>query len=313
MMVFDFEDRILELDSALLCNIDGVGSGTPVQQGGGYNNEEDYDLVDEAEFDKVLDADDDLDVDGADGADEVPDAKKTEESADPSKTTLDKPKNPPSVADHQALMTAMANADKTVGSIVELLQAIIKMNRERKDLEVKMMWTECQNICNNIQAQADKMKADAVKSLVIGLVTSSISVICGALSVRSAVKSVAAMQSATTKLNQASEGATRAAKNLASKNFDADKSVIDARLQKWSGINEAVKGLSSMAGSVSDYMKANMEADNKKIDAANEVLRTAMEEIKKALDDARNSITSAQSNINELLQTHRQTTNKVMG
>lgn len=299
MMVFDFEDRILELDSALLCNIDGIGSGTPVH--GGTTIDDDFDI------------DDDLDVDGADDADEVPDAKKTEDKADPDKTTLAKPKTSPSAADHQALMNAMANADKTVGSIVELLQAIIKMNRERKDLEVKMMWSECQNICNNIQAQADKMKADAVKSLVIGMVTAGISVICGALSVRSAVKSISAMTSATTKLNEASEGATRAAKNLASKNFDADKTIIDARLQKWNGINEAVKGLSTMAGTVSDYMKANMEADNKKLDQANEILRTAMEEIKKALDDARNSITSAQSNINELLQTHRQTTNKVMG
>ncbi|MBE6422397.1 hypothetical protein [Succinivibrio dextrinosolvens] len=302
MMVFDFEERILELDSALLCNIDGIGSGTPVH--GGTTIDDDFDIDDDIDVD---------DADGADDADEVPEAKKTEDKADPDKTTLAKPKTSPSAADHQALMAAMANADKTVGSIVELLQAIIKMNRERKDLEVKMMWTECQNICNNIQAQADKMKADAVKSLVIGLVTSSISVICGALSVRSSIKSISAMQSATTKLNQASEGATRAAKNLASKNFDAEKATVDARLQKWSGINEAVKGLSQMAGSVSDYMKANMEADNKKIDAANEVLRTAMEEIKKALDDARNSITSAQSNINELLQTHRQTTNKVMG
>lgn len=301
MMVFDFEDRIFELDSALLCNLDGVSGNTNVQGGQTTNN-----------VDDVNDPNKVKEPPKENEGDKVPPPKDNNKK-DPPETTLKPPLADPTVPNTKTLFFAIDAAEKTVNNIVDLLQAIIKMNRERKDLEVKLMWSECQNICNNIQAQAEKMKADAVKSLVIGLVTAGVSVVCGMMQVRSAVKSVSAIHAATDKLNTATEGATRATKNIAQRNFDAEKAIVDSRLQKWAGISEAVKNLGTMAGSVSDYMKSTMEADNKKIDAINEVLRTAMEEIKKSLDEARNSITSAQSNINELLQTHRQTTNKVLG
>lgn len=302
MKRFNFEDCIFELDSDLLCNIDALG-GTGARIPGQLPVEDDVNA--QGIKDEKVGASDELPpANGADKKDGKDD-----------KTPLTPPSKDISKENAKIALYSLADAEKTVTSVVALLQAIIKMNRERKDMELKMLWSECQNICKNIEAQAKNIRADALKGLIVGICCSVISIGAGSISIRSSVKSLSGLKEAGNNLKTAlsAENITKDARKAAYKTFDQAKAKIDANTQFWNAISDVSKGVGQLGNSLSEYFSKQMEADNKTIDATNEVLRTAMEEIKKSVDDARNSITSAQSNMNELLQTHRQTTNKVMG
>ncbi|WP_295365628.1 hypothetical protein [uncultured Succinivibrio sp.] len=297
MKRFNFEDGIFELDSLLLCNIGPVGgatSGTPTTPTETTN-------VQDPKKPKGTDK-----TNAAGNEDGVPDANnKPKDPKDPSKTTLKDPAKPTTPQNARDLLASMESAEKTIINITELMMAIIKMNRERKDMEVKMMWSECQNICNNIQTQADNMRKDALRNVIIGVCCSVISIGAGGLS----------MYSAGNALKDINKAAAEFAKGGANAqgNLDIALKQIDNTAKWWNGIAEIAKGVGQMGGSFNDYFSKEKEAENKGLDALTEVFRTAMEEVKKNLDDARNAITSCQSNISELLQSNRQTLNKVMG
>ena len=297
MKRFNFEDGIFELDSLLLCNIGPVGgatSGTPTTPTETTN-------VQDPKKPKGTDK-----TNAAGNEDGVPDANnKPKDPKDPSKTTLKDPVKPTTPQNARDLLASMESAEKTIINITELMMAIIKMNRERKDMEVKMMWSECQNICNNIQTQADNMRKDALRNVIIGVCCSVISIGAGGLS----------MYSAGNALKDINKAAAEFAKGGANAqgNLDIALKQIDNTAKWWNGIAEIAKGVGQMGGSFNDYFSKEKEAENKGLDALTEVFRTAMEEVKKNLDDARNAITSCQSNISELLQSNRQTLNKVMG
>ncbi|MBQ3678980.1 MAG: hypothetical protein II929_05665 [Succinivibrio sp.] len=301
MIRFNYSDGTVQFDSLLLCEIGPVGNNSqtpgtipvdePVMPKGSG------DVKDPDQNQKVPPAGDNMDV---------PSDKETP-LADPKKEIT--PQNT------QSLLSQMDTAEKAIVSITELLQAIIKMNRERKDMEVKMLWSECQSICNNIQSQADNIRKDAVKNLIVGLCCSAVSVISGSITLSVSAKGLKDLSAAKTEMNKAMsvENVTEEAKRMALDKFNATRSIVDARGQYWNAVGEMAKAASQMGSNISDFFSKQMEAENKELDATNEVLRTAIEEIKKAMDDARNSITSCQSNISELLQTNRQTLNKVMG
>ncbi len=298
MKRFNLEDGVLDFDS-LLCNIVPVGSNPQVPG--------DIPLGEGSS------------VPGAgkvqsEGENKIPPAG-DKEVAGEKKTPLEEPRNNINSQNTKETLEQLDKVQTSVVSITELLQAIIKMNRDRKDMEMKMLWTECENVCNNIQSQADNIRKDAVKNLVVGLACSAVSVVCGTMSIVASSKGLKEMSAAKTELNNALsvENLTEEGKKQAYKAFEAVKGGVDSRIQFWKAVGDVTNSVSQMGNSISDYFSKQMEADNKKLDAVNEVLRTAMEEIKKATDDARNSITSCQSNISELLQTNRQTLNKVMG
>ena len=292
MKRFNFEDGILELDSLLLCNINPVGSGTP-------------------QVPTVpVEGDDNVDPTKAkqpQGGD-VPKAD-PKEPADPGKTQLSEPKKPITPKTTKETTDAMAAAqEKTVVTITELLQAIIKMNRDRKDMEVKMMWSECQNVVNNMHTQAENMRKDALKSLIIGICCSVVSVSAGAISVVGASRALKGIDNAVGQFN-----ASTAADKVKVAQLDAGIKAAENANKWWGGVAQIAQGVGQLGTAIDNFTTKRMEAGNKDIDAQTEVLRTAMEEIKKCMDDARNAITSCQSNISELLQTNRQTLNKVMG
>lgn len=299
MKAFNFEDRFFDPDSLLLCNIGPVGNNPQVPGN--------------------IPVDDDSTVRGAgkkektDGTDLVPPAEDKE--AVDKKIPLEEPKKEITAQNTEELIADMDKSKTAIIAISELLQEIIKMNRERKDMEIKMLWTECENVCNNIQTQADNIRTDAVKNLVVGLVTSTVSVVCGAMSIGSAASGLKELNAAESQLQQTinTENITVEEKGFAYQQFSNTRATVETRTQLWNGISQVCNALSQAGSAVSDYFSKQMEAQNKEIDATNEVLRTGMEEIKKAIDDARNSILSAQQNANELHQTHRQTMNKVMG
>ena len=291
MKKFNFEDGIFELDSLLLCNISvpSATAGAPA-------------TVQDPETDSTVNGADKTKK--ADGGDTVPAADDTKNKEDPNKTTLQKPTKPITPKNTQDLFAQIGKVDTAVTSITELLMAIIKMNRDRKDMEVKMMWAECQNICNNIQSQAENMRADAKRALIMGICCSCVSIAAGGLSMFSAGRSLKQLNSISSELK---------AGTMDKNAFDLAKDAVDNKSKWWNGFTEVVKGIGQLGGNVNEYLSKLTEAENKDIDAQTEVLRTAMEEIKKALDDARNAITSCQSNVNELFQSNRQTLNKVMG
>lgn len=297
MKRFNFEDGIFELDSLLLCNIGPVGgatSGTPTTPTE-PSNVQDPNKPKGTENTKPAGKDDG-----------VPDANnKPKEPKDPSTTTLKDPAKPTTPQNARDLLAGMESAEKTIISITELMMAIIKMNRDRKDMEVKMMWAECQNICSNIQTQADNMRKDALRNLIIGVCCSAISIGAGGLSMFAAGNALKG-------INKAADEFAKGGAN-AQANLDIALKNIDNTAKWWNGIADIAKGVGQMGGSFNDYFSKEKEAENKGLDALTEVFRTAMEEVKKNLDDARNSITSCQSNISELLQTNRQTLSKVMG
>ncbi len=292
MKRFNFEDGILELDSLLLCNINPVGGGTPQVPTVPVEGDDNVDPT-KAKQPK---------------GGEVPKAE-PKEPADPGKTQLSEPKKPITPKTTKDTIDAMAAAqEKTIVTITELLQAIIKMNRDRKDMEVKMMWAECQNVVNNMHTQAENMRKDALKSLIIGICCSALSGIGGAISIGGGIKGLKGINNAVSAFN-----ASTAADAVKVAQLDASIKATEQAGKIWSGAAQIAQGVGQLGTAIDNYTTKKMEAGNKDIDAQTEVLRTAMEEIKKCMDDARNAITSCQSNISELLQTNRQTLNKVMG
>ncbi len=289
MKCFNFDDGILELDSVLLCNISVPPMGT--QYGTAPTGDSTIDQTAKNS--------------GVSAGDSIPDVGDAKDSKEPGKTTLKEPGTQITDKNAQDILSAMADAEKTVVSITELLQAIIKMNRERKDMEVKMMWAECQNIVNNIQTQADNIRSDALKSFIINLCVSGLSIGAGTMSTISASKSLSKINAAADAFNAGGEKAVQ--------NLDIALKNVDQNSKFWGGLAEITKGVGQFANAFNEYFSKRTEAGNKELDAQTEVFRTVMEEVKKNLDDARSAITSCQSNISELLQTNRQTLNKVMG
>ncbi len=299
MKKFNFEDGIFELDSLLLCNISvpSATAGAPAT---------------------VQDPETDTTVNGADktkkteGGDTVPAADDTKDKKDPGKTTLQKPTKPVTPENTKDVLNAMGMANEAITSITELLQQIIKMNRERKDMEMKMLWSECQNVCNNITKQADNIRSDALKNMIVGIVCSAVTIGVSAMSMANSISGLKELGDAKTTLDTklADKTADHAA---AIRDFQATNTTVEMKGKYFSACADAINAFSKAGQSVNDYFSKLTEAENKEIDASNEMLRTAMEEIKKTVDDARNSITSCQSNFNELLQSNRQTMNKVLG
>ena len=299
MTVLNFESILWDPNSLLLCSIGTVGNNPQIPG----NIPVDDPNVLGAEKSKQTE-----------GNVQIPPAEDKEGVGD-KKIPLEEPKKDITDQNTKSLLSQMDSARNAILSITDLLQAIIKMNRERKDMEIKMLWSECENVCNNIQSQADNMRKDALKNLIVGLACSTVSIACGGLSIMSSVKGLKDLSAAKAELNQALsvENITDAAKGFAYQEFSNVKTMVDNRTQFWNAISDVCKAASQGTSSLSEYYTKRMEAGNKELDATNEVLRTAMEEIKKCIDDARNSITSSQQNINEMLQTNRQTLNKVMG
>ncbi len=279
MIIFNYDDGIVSLKTDLLCNVITIPPG--------YSNPV-------AQSEMAQGPQGAKDATKAGEADNVPDAKNKGVDPTNDKREIQKPTANIDAKSTAEILNAMGKTDGTLMSIVELMAMIIKMNREKKDMESKQMWSECQSLCANIQNQADNIRSNAWKNLAIGIVTSAVSVACGGFSLHAArtglSKLNAAQKQAQSIVQKAEDGVAKSADKIAN---GANKVAEGANKTVENAKKVVEKGTEAVQKTVEKGVKETASAANKVADKTENVSKGVNEALKEAKREASEVVSNA--------------------
>ncbi len=293
-------DEMKGFDSLLWCGIDPVGSssnayGSQAVQGN-------------------------MDVEKAEGKDAVAGAEEGNLPPPVKEAEDKKPKNlnPPKQGADASKAGEVLN-QKAVQSVENLLTQIMilmmKNNHDRRVQAAKQVWAEASVVAAKMHTQAEDSRSSAFRTMMVSACVAGVSLVAAGYSAYSAHGANKAIESAKQTVENVSNDVTKVAADI-----KEAKDALEVALEQGKEIRgkaEAITSLTQAAGqiatAISDYRKASTEADSKILDADMEILRAEMDTLRKIIDDARQTVQQTMSSMNEMLQTKRQTMQRIMG